>query len=138
MVKIRRNLAIFSLLAGIWPGFVNAQFSVCNQTFDVINVALGQYDRDAFKTSGWWTIGPNQCADVVDRDLRSRYFYVFAQDVFGRVVLSGASSMCVAPDRFEIRGETDCVVRGFIEARFHEVDTLQSERWRFFIYPPPS
>ena len=119
------------------PSPANAQFAVCNQTFDVINVALGAYDRTAFETSGWWTIGPNQCANVINETLTARYFYVFAKDVFGREVLSGATPMCVAPDRFEIHGDQDCLVRGLIEARFHEVDTRKSERWTVFIYPPP-
>lgn len=127
------------IVAGLWlsAGSALGQFAVCNQTFDVLNVALGQYQRDSFETSGWWTIGPNQCANLVDETLRARFFYVFAQDVFGRVVLSGATPMCVAPQRFVIRGETDCLVRGHIEAGFVEVDTLRSERWTFFIYPPP-
>ena len=122
-------------LIGI-PGVAAAQFSVCNQTFDVVNVAIGQFDRDAFETSGWWTVGPNQCANVIDEVLTARYIYAFAQDVFGRVILSGSVPMCVAPARFEIRGESDCLVRGYIEARFHEVDTLRTERWTLFLYPP--
>jgi uncharacterized membrane protein len=102
----------------------------------VVNVAIGQFHLDAFETSGWWTIGPNQCADVIDEVLTARYIYAFAQDVFGRVILSGSVPMCVAPTRFEIRGEADCLVRGYIEARFHEVDTLRSERWTLFLYTP--
>lgn len=114
-----------------------AQFSVCNQTLDVINVSIGQYDIDAFETSGWWTIGPNQCANVIDEQLSSRFLYVFGQDVFGKTILTGSTPMCVAPERFRIRGEQDCLERGLIEARFQEVDTLRSERWTVFIYPAP-
>lgn len=113
-----------------------AQFAVCNQTFDVINVAIGFYDIDLFETAGWWTIGPNQCANVIDEDLPARFIYVFAQDVFGNEFLTGATPMCVAPDRFEIRGIEDCLVRGYIEARFQEVDTGRSERWTVFVVPP--
>lgn len=113
-----------------------AQFQVCNQTFDVVNLALGHFVRAAFETTGWWTVGPNQCVFLIEDQLEARYVYVFAQDVFGRVILSGATPMCVAPDRFVIRGERDCLVRGFLEARFHEVDTLRSERWTLFLYPP--
>jgi uncharacterized membrane protein len=138
MAEMRRKLGIFPLVIACWPNAADAQFSVCNQTFDVINVAIGQFETDSFVTSGWWTIGPNQCADVIDETLRARFVYVFAKDVFGRVVLSGTAAMCIAPDRFEIRGEKDCIVRGYIEARFHEVDTLRSERWQLFIYPPPN
>lgn len=131
--------------AGVLAGLIGlmapvagwAQFSVCNQTLDVLNVAIGRHQHEDFLTQGWWTIGPNQCANVIQEDLDVRYLYVFAQDVFGREVLSGVSTMCIAPARFEIRGEADCLARGYLEARFHEVDTRRSERWTFFIYPPP-
>lgn len=113
-----------------------AQFSVCNQTLDVVNVAIGRFDEGAFETSGWWTVGPNQCANVIQTQLDARYLYAFAQDVFGRTILTGATPMCVAPGKFEIRGETDCLLRGFLEARFLEVDTRRSERWTLFLYPP--
>ncbi|WP_421701038.1 DUF1036 domain-containing protein [Aliiroseovarius sp.] len=114
-----------------------AEFAVCNQTFDVVNVAIGKYDENVFVTSGWWTIGPNQCANVIDQELSVRYVYVFAQDVFGKIVLSGGTRMCVAPNRFDIRGEGDCAARGYIAADFHEVDTLATERWTLFLTPPP-
>ena len=113
-----------------------AQFSVCNQTFDVMNVAIGTYDRTAFVTEGWWTIGPNQCANVIDAELAARFVYVFAQDVFGKTILTGATPMCVAPDRFRIRGETECLLRGYIEAPFKEIDTLRTERWTLYVNPP--
>ncbi len=127
-------LGLVLLLA--WPGAAVAQFSVCNRTLDVLNLAIGRYQYDGFVSSGWWTVGPNQCSNVIKEALDARYVYVFAQDVFGKVILSGATPMCVAPDRFDIRGETDCLLRGYIEARFHEVDTLRSERWTLFINPP--
>lgn len=126
----------FAALLVLWITPATAQFSVCNQTLDVLNVAIGSFGRDSFKTSGWWTIGPNQCADVIGSVLQARYYYVFAQDVFGREVLSGSTPMCIAPERFDISNETDCLVRGYIEARFQEVDTLGSERWTLFVYPP--
>ncbi|MCU0910735.1 MAG: DUF1036 domain-containing protein [Rhodobacteraceae bacterium] len=129
--------AAFFLLPVLWGGAADAQFAVCNQTFDVVNVAIGKFDETVFETSGWWTIGPNQCANVVTEELKVRYIYVFAQDVFGKTVLAGSTPMCVGPERFEIRGEGDCLVRGFLEARFHEVDTLRTERWTLFLVPPP-
>ena len=127
-------LAVVTILLG--PKTAWAQLSVCNQSLDVVNIAIGRFDQGAFETSGWWTVGPNQCANVIETQLEARYIYAFAQDVFGRIILSGATPMCVAPDKFEIRGETDCLVRGFLEARFLEVDTRRSERWTLFLYPP--
>lgn len=114
-----------------------AQFSVCNQSFDVVNVAVGQLDRGSFKTRGWWKIAPNQCANVIRDPLETRYIYVYAQDVFGKDMLNGAVSMCVAPDRFTIDGESDCLVRGFLDAPFIEVDTQDTERWTLFIAARP-
>lgn len=128
-VGLAAAIAIFAKAA-------QAQFAVCNQTLNVLNVAIGRYAEDAFATSGWWTVGPNQCANVIRTQLDIRFVYVFAQDVFGNTFLSGATPMCVAPKRFDIRGETDCLLRGYLDARFYEVDTLRSERWTFFIYPP--
>ncbi|MBS0123553.1 DUF1036 domain-containing protein [Thetidibacter halocola] len=118
------------------PSEARAQFAVCNQTLNVLNIAIGRFRYDAFATAGWWTVGPNQCANVIQEQLDVRFVYVFAQDVFGNVVLSGSVPMCLAPNRFDIVGEADCLVRGYLEARFHEVDTLKSERWTLFIYPP--
>ncbi len=137
IVGEKRSICIkFTVLATLWISPADAQFSICNQTLDVLNVSIGFFGRDSFQTSGWWTVGPNQCADVIDDELGARYYYVFAQDVFGRVVFSGATPMCIAPERFEITGDKDCLVRGYIEARFQEVDTFGSERWTLFVYPP--
>lgn len=134
-MAFRFAASIFAAISSSTP--IMAQFAVCNQTFDVVNVAIGKFERSLFVTSGWWTIGPNQCANVIKQELSVRYVYVFAQDVFGKTVLSGATRMCVAPGRFEVRGETDCIIRGYIEAPFYEVDTQRTERWTLFLTPPP-
>ncbi len=113
----------------------HAEFAVCNQSFDVVNVAIGQFEREEFVTRGWWTVGPNQCANVIKEKLDARYVYVFAQDVFGNAILNGGTNMCVGPKRFEIQGEKDCAVRGFIEVSYVEVDTQRTERWTLFLTP---
>jgi uncharacterized membrane protein len=112
-----------------------AEFAVCNQSFDVVNVAIGQYERDAFVTRGWWTVGPNQCANVIREKLAARYVYVFAQDVFGNAILNGSKNMCIGPREFEIQGEKDCAVRGYLEVPYVEVDTQRTERWTLFLTP---
>ncbi len=113
----------------------HAEFAVCNQSFDVVNVAIGQYERSDFVTRGWWTVGPNQCANVIKEKLETRYVYVFAQDVFGNAILNGGTSMCVGPKRFEIQGEADCAVRGYVDVPYVEVDTQRTERWTLFLSP---
>ncbi|MFT6450781.1 MAG: putative membrane protein [Halocynthiibacter sp.] len=113
-----------------------AEFAVCNQSFDVVNVAVGQFEEGEFGTQGWWTVGPNQCANVIRDPLEARYIYVFAQDVFGKAILNGTTPMCIGVDKFSIHGVTDCLLRGYLEAGFFEVDTQKTERWTLFLSAP--
>lgn len=133
---VRRKSSCFCaglILCVGWPEAAAANFQVCNQTLDVANVAIGQWDLDAWETSGWWTVGPNQCANVIEDTLTARFVYVFARDVFNRAMLPGATPMCVDPEEFRIRGVQDCPVRGHLTAQFLEVDTRRSERWTLFL-----
>ena len=114
-----------------------AEFAVCNQSFDVINVAIGQDVQDDFQTEGWWTIGPNQCANVIKDELVSRYIYIYAQDVFGQPIMNGTTQMCISPRKFAIRGITECWSRGHIAAGFIEVDTVKTQRWTLFLASTP-
>ncbi|HTM78105.1 MAG TPA: DUF1036 domain-containing protein, partial [Devosia sp.] len=100
-----------ALLALTQPA--RAEFAVCNQTFDVVNVAIGQQVEGSFRSEGWWTVGANQCANVIRTELQSRYIYVYAIDVFGQALLAGTQSVCVGDKRFVIDQETDCWQRGY-------------------------
>lgn len=135
-MRICRSIAV-SVVAALWGGQAHAVFAVCNQSFDVVNVAIGLFEEESFVTRGWWTIGPNQCANTIPESLTARYIYVFAQDVFGNEILSGATPMCIGTERFVIEGETECLLRGHLEADFVEVDTQQTERWTLFLTAQP-
>ena len=114
-----------------------AEFTVCNQTLDVVNLAVGQEVRESgeafWQTEGWWTVGANQCVKVIRDELVNRYIYVYATDVFGQPLLNGTTSMCVGTRRFVIRGDKDCWVNGRMAAPFFEVDTQKTERWTLFL-----
>jgi uncharacterized membrane protein len=124
------------LIAALIPGFVTflatparAEFSICNKSLDVLNVAIA-YDEDGvFKTEGWWSVGANRCAEVIRQELLNRYIYVYAEDVFGQAATTGDQSMCIDNKKFVIKGNTDCPGRGFVSAFFFEVDTLSQDRW---------
>ncbi|WP_181173740.1 DUF1036 domain-containing protein [Mesorhizobium sp. B2-3-12] len=122
-----------ALLIAISTDRAHAEFTVCNQTLDVVNLAVGQKIDDADQTDGWWTIGANQCVNVIREELTNRYVYVYATDVFGHAILSGSTEMCVDRRRFSIRGIDECWQRGHIAARFVEVDTLEQVRWTYFL-----
>ncbi|MDX8533974.1 DUF1036 domain-containing protein [Mesorhizobium sp. VK25A] len=122
--------ALFSILS---PGKAHAEFTVCNQTLDVVNLAVGQKVDNADQTDGWWTIGANQCVNVIREELTNRYIYLYATDVFGHAILNGSTEMCIDRRRFSIRGIEECWQRGHIAARFVEVDTLEQVRWTYFL-----
>jgi len=127
-------LGAFALLAlAASAHTARAEFTVCNQTLDVVNLAVGQEVGAAFQTDGWWTIGANQCANVIRDELANRYIYVYATDVFGQPILNGTTEMCIAKRRFTIRGIDACWQRGHMAAPFFEVDTLKQARWTFFL-----
>lgn len=130
---LRACLKAAGVLACLWASPARAEFTVCNQTLDVVNLAVGQEVDQAFQTDGWWTIGANQCVDVIREELSNRYIYLYATDVFGNVMLDGSTEMCIDKRRFTIRGIDRCWQRGHILARFVEVDTLEQLRWTFFL-----
>ncbi|WP_231564732.1 DUF1036 domain-containing protein [Paracoccus halophilus] len=138
MKRIRcAALAGSILLAG--AAGAAAELRLCNQSFEVLNVALAEPgEGQAFLTRGWWRVAPNQCATLQRESLGSRYYYVFATDVFGNDVLAGSIPMCVAPRRFEISGQQDCLLRGYLDARFAEIDTGMQSSWTIFVTPRPN
>lgn len=114
-----------------------ATFTVCNQTLDVVNVAVGQTIPDPveplWQTEGWWTVGVNQCVNVIRDELVNRFIYIYAVDVFGQPLLRGTTPMCVGSRKFLIRGSDDCWATGNMQAPFYEVDTQKTERWTLFL-----
>ena len=131
-------VALVALALSCLAGTARAELRLCNQSFDVLNVALATPESDDFTTRGWWRVAPNQCATLMRDELRSRHYYVFAADVFGNEVLAGSIPLCVAPRRFEIEGQRDCLLRGYLDARFAEVDTKGQGNWTVFVTPRPN
>ncbi|MFD1881869.1 DUF1036 domain-containing protein [Paracoccus pacificus] len=129
--------AVFAAMAMAQAGDDAPGFRVCNQSFDVLNLAVGQPSESGFSTRGWWRIAPNQCATLIREPLTARYLYAFATDVFGKAVLAGAVQMCVEPRRFVIDGAADCLVRGYLDARFIEIDTGRAKGWTLFVAARP-
>jgi uncharacterized membrane protein len=132
-------MACLALIVGA-PS-AGAQFAVCNQTLDVVNVAVGRDvsggSAPVFETEGWWVVGPNRCANVIRDELQARYVYIHAQDAFGQPILAGQTQLCVALRRFRVQGEAQCWARGLVAAPFHEVDTLRNARWTLFLTRDP-
>jgi uncharacterized membrane protein len=128
---------LFLLFASAAPA--SAQFAVCNQTLDAVNLSVATETGGVFSTEGWWTIGANRCADVIKDELVSRYIYVYATDVFGQPIVDSTvagENMCVGSKRFKIEGIDSCWERGYQQVRFMEVDTKEMVRWTLFLKEP--
>src|SRR5215475_8266381 len=57
-----------------------AAFNVCNKASLKTRVAVGHFDGTNWTSTGWWTIEPKTCADVVSGPLNARYYYIYATD----------------------------------------------------------
>lgn len=143
--RCRRTFLLASLLiAAAFMAAVpaRAQFAVCNQTLDALNLAIAKVGPDRVTVSeGWWTIGANRCVDVIKDELANKYIYVYATDVFGQPILAGdfdGDEMCIAPKRFTIEGEDSCWQRGYMSVRFMVVDTKDQPRWTLYLKEPYS
>lgn len=118
-------------------GYAFAEFRVCNDSFEVLNIAMAAPYDDSYRSRGWWRIAPAQCAVLVKEAVEARYLYVHASDVFGRSAIGGARVFCIAPRRFAIDGAEDCLLRGYAEAHFSEIDTGDAPRMSLHIMPRP-
>jgi uncharacterized membrane protein len=138
-----RALRMACALAALWllsAAPARAEFEVCNQTLDALNLAIAQPDAERnFVTRGWWIIGANHCANVIREELTNQYIYVYATDVFGQSILPAdvpGCDMCVGPKGFEISGTDSCWARGYLKVHFMEVDTKQQVRWTLYLKEP--
>lgn len=128
-----------AMLAALLPVAAAADgLRLCNQSFDVLNVAVAVPQQEGAQvTRGWWRVAPNQCATILREPLGAGPYHLFAADVFGREVLTGTIPMCVAPRRFEIERQQDCLLRGLLDARFMAVETGGETAWTVFVAPRP-
>lgn len=124
---------VLALLAFLSAGFVSkdarADFRVCNGTQNLVGVAIGYRGGEGWITEGWWQIPATSCATLIEGQLSSRYYYVYAEDAARGGRWGGDVNMCVAEDEFKITGVQNCFTRGFLRMGFKEYDTGQQASW---------
>lgn len=107
-----------------------AELQICNDTNSVIVVALGKQSAGEWSTSGWWRIAPMSCSSLIKQKLKSRYYYIHAED--GRSDegrWEGPIFLCVKDKKFDIKGIRNCYVQGYQKAGFQEIDTQDHTSW---------
>ncbi len=118
--------AFFTLAA---PGAAHADFRVCNGTQNLVGVAIGYRATEGWVTEGWWQIPATTCATLIEGELQSRYYYLYAEDAARGGRWTGEVNMCVAENEFKITGVQDCFARGFQKMGFKEYDTGRQGSW---------
>ncbi len=106
-----------------------ADFRVCNGTQSLVGVAVGYRAEAGWTAEGWWQIPATTCKSVIEGNLSSRYYYLYAEDQDGRGLWAGGVNFCVAEKEFKIAGVKDCFARGFQKLGFREYDTGEQGSW---------
>lgn len=130
LARIATFIFLFSgalTLAG--TGEARADFRVCNGTQSLVGGAIGYRTGEGWVTEGWWQIPANSCATLIEGQLGSRYYYLYAEDAGGGGRWAGDINMCVADNEFRIVGVEDCFARGFQRVGFMEYDTGRQGSW---------
>jgi uncharacterized membrane protein len=115
------------ILAAAAPA--HADLKLCNNTESKVGVALGYKDMQGWASEGWWNIGANSCETLLKGALIARFYYIFAVDYDKGGSWGGKSILCTRDKLFTIRGQKNCVERGYQKTGFFEVDTGEELDW---------
>lgn len=123
-------IALFSvLLLGALPDAAKADFRVCNDTKSLVGIALGYSEKGEWQTEGWWQVPGETCASLLEGELNSRFYYIYAEDADRGGQWRGDIFMCTANKEFKISGVEECFQRGFEKTGFFEIDTNNRDSW---------
>lgn len=100
-----------------------AGYTICNDSPDVAQVALGQVNGGKPVSRGWWTVPAGACARAITTPLNSDTIYLLAQRRNGTPLVTGNQRFCTTPVAFEIQGNTNCAARGLAESGFAVTST---------------
>lgn len=114
------------------PGAIDearADLRVCNGTQSLVGVAIGYRGSEGWISEGWWRIPATTCRSVIEGQLASRYYYLYAEDAEGVGRWAGEVNLCIAENEFKVVGIEDCFSRGYQEMGFREYDTGGQASW---------
>lgn len=116
----------------------SAEFRVCNATQNAVGVAIGYRAKEGWISEGWWQIPATTCYTLIEGQLQSRYYYLYAEDAARGGRWTGNVNMCVAENEFKIIGVQDCYARGYQQFGFKEYDTGRQGSWMVQLTDTPT
>ncbi|MCF3638428.1 DUF1036 domain-containing protein [Rhizobium sp. TRM95111] len=120
---------VVGLCSFLSPETARADFRVCNGTQNLVGVAIGYRAKEGWISEGWWQVPATTCATLIEGELQSRFYYLYAEDAARGGRWTGDVNMCVAENEFKIVGVEDCFARGFQRMGFKEYDTGRQGSW---------
>ena len=127
---LRKIFLASALVAPLFAaGAAHAEFRVCNGTQNLVGVAIGYRATEGWITEGWWQVPASTCATLIEGELQSRYYYLYAEDAARGGRWTGDINMCAAENEFKIVGVQDCFARGYQQLGFKEYDTGRQGSW---------
>jgi uncharacterized membrane protein len=121
---IASGISFPSLLALALPGAAHADLTLCNNSGEMVRVAVGYSAADGPVSGGWWTFDPNECGRLVSDDqvVDRTTYWVYAEQLDGGGTWEGDMRMCTtrqkSPFTIHLAG---CADRGFVVHNFSEV-----------------
>ncbi|WP_137153142.1 DUF1036 domain-containing protein [Devosia sp. FKR38] len=106
-----------------------ADLRVCNETTNLVSVAMGYRADRGWMSEGWWQAAPGDCRVLYQGDLQRRFYYIYAADDQAGGAWDGSVFMCTRDETFTIFGVEDCLARGYERTGFFEIDTQNRTDW---------
>jgi len=130
--RLRFSLTLFGVLVSSLLFFsvpAKADLRICNETGNLVSVALGYRAERGWMSEGWWQAPPGDCRVLYQGDLEKRFYYLYAVDDIGGGAWDGSVFMCTRDETFTIFGVEDCLARGYERTGFFEIDTQNRTDW---------
>lgn len=106
-----------------------ADFRICNDTPSLVGAALGYREDGKWISEGWFQVPAESCTALIEGDLNSRFYYIYAEDADRGGQWRGDVFLCTNDREFKIEGVQDCFTRGHVRTGFFEIDTGNRESW---------
>jgi uncharacterized membrane protein len=132
VLSLRPSLALMTATLGGLLAFstpAHAELRICNETANLVSVALGYRAERGWMSEGWWQTPSGDCRVLYQGDLQKRFYYLYAVDDIGGGAWDGQVFMCTRDETFTIFGVEDCLARGYERTGFFEIDTQNRTDW---------
>ncbi|MBV7409367.1 DUF1036 domain-containing protein [Maritimibacter sp. DP1N21-5] len=105
---------------GLAPTAALAELRFCNDTDEVVSVAVGYKGAQDWTSEGWWNVDPGDCKGVTVGDGPKTHYY-YRVEARGITFEHEAYMFCTIDEEFTIVGDTDCDARGYDREEFVEI-----------------